>query len=362
MREFRNELNQRIEYFKNAMGKAMTEDQLKNFGVYHSVFDQLVARKLMVQEATRQSRVPSEEEVKSRIQQIQAFQKSGQFDFLTYKRVLEANQMSPGAFEKMMREDLAAQKWQNFFKDRVKVTEDELKKHFLISGDKRNVKYVLLTAEAGKKAVVTTPDEVKKFLADQGKVNIAKAQYEAKKETEYKGKNFDDLKETLAKSIISGEKFDEIRKANEKIAEQILPLLKAEKSADAKVNAILKPYDVEVKTTGMVSRMQTNLPGIGEARDLTADLFKKNSPIDPAQGGRAKKYQSAGWLLVAIVNESQKPDLALFSKEQPKLLEESLEAKERALFSGWMKQLREKASIDTNPDVVGGGTPTDSDG
>lgn len=351
--DFQREYNRRIEFFKNMAGGTVSDEQLKMFRVRETVFQDLVRRKLLVQEAERQGLSASTEEVKQSILEIPAFQKEGKFDLMTYKQVLSANNLNAGGFERMMKEDLSAQRWGEYFSRRVHATDEEVKRQYLAASDRRNIKYVLLTTEAGKKGLQISDADIQKFLADSGKLTLAKNQFEAKKDSAFKGQTFEGVKNVIARELLAGEKLDEVKKVNEKLAGQVLPLLKADKGSDAKVNALLKSYGVEVKSTGMISRQTPFVPGIGEARELLADAFAKKSPIDPAQGGQAKTYSSAAWMLVAVVSESQKPDLAKFETERPEMTKQVIARKQREMFESWMKGLVEKASVDANPAVVG---------
>ncbi|HAR42020.1 MAG TPA: hypothetical protein DCS07_05220, partial [Bdellovibrionales bacterium] len=100
--EFNRALNQRLEFFKSISGgNTITEEQMKAFRIREGVFEGLVRRRLLVQEADRQGLTPSNEEVRQRIQEIPAFQKNGKFDLLTYKQALEANRYTPAGFERM---------------------------------------------------------------------------------------------------------------------------------------------------------------------------------------------------------------------------------------------------------------------
>ena len=359
--DFNREFARRLEFFKQMAGGKLSDEQLKQFRVREGVFQELVSRRLMVQESSRAGMDPSDEEIRAKIREIPAFQKDGKFDTYTYKQVLQANNHTPASFENLIREDLAVQQWTKYFKDRVHVSDEEIKDEFMISRDKRNVKYVLITTEAGKKGVKVESAEVEKYLKDTGKANIAKAHYEGLKEKEYKGKTFDQVKTEIARDLLASEKLDQIKKINDGLAVQVEGLLTASAGSDAKVNALLKPYGVTVKTTGLFSRESPYLPGIGEARDLTADAFAKKSPIDPAQGGKAKKYNSAAWTMVAIVSESQKPDLAKLDAEREKIVDQMIQRKQRGLEEEWMKKLNAKAKIEMNKAVVegSGGGPSD---
>jgi hypothetical protein len=323
---------------------------LEQFHIKASVFQSLVQRKLMIQEAERQGLVASEEEIRDRIMQIPSFQKNGVFDKATYKQLLEANGYSPAGFERMVGEDIAQQHWQDYFKNRVHVSDAEISQEFTLTQNKRNVKYVLITQEVGQKGVKVDPAEIQKFLADPSKLNIIKGQFEGRKMTTYKGKTFDQVKDSLAHDVLAGSKIDEIQKVNQNLANEILPVLGASASSDAKVNSILKSYGAQVKTTGWLTRASAYIPGVGDASELMKDLFSDHSPLE---GGKAKLYKTAAWTMVAVLSESQKPDLAKLPTERGSLIKQIVTRKERDLFETWMKGLTDKAKIDGNPSVVG---------
>jgi hypothetical protein len=247
---------------------------------------------------------------------------------------------------------LAVQRWENYFRDRVNVSDDEVKVEFLTTNNKRNIKFVLLTADAGKKDIKVDPAEVQKYLADTAHLNLAKSQFEAKKDKDYKGKSFDAMKEQIAHDLIASGRTDEIKKANEQIAQKVQAMLKADKASDAQINKMLKPYGVEVKLTGLVNRETPYLPGLGNAKDLMADAFADKSPIDPALGGKAKTYNSASWVAVAVVSESQKPDMAKLESDRPAMMKQITARKERDLFESWIKKAVDKSKVDTNVAVV----------
>jgi hypothetical protein len=360
--EFNEELRRRTEFFRGLMGGSqITDEQLKAFKVKGMVFQELARRKLLLQEARKQGLEASDEEVKQQIQNDPEFQKDGKFDLTTYKTLTEGSSRfgSPGAYERYVREAMSIQHWSEYFKDRVQVSEAEARKHFLISEDKRDVRFVLLTTDTGKKGVKVSDDDVKKFLADAGKKNIAQGQFDREKDTKFKGKTFDQVKDTIAHDILAGEKMDEVRKVNDGLADKALQLLTADKSSDARVNALLKPYDTTVRSSGMVSRLNPYVPGIGEAKELMADLFAAKSPIDPAQGGKPKKYVSGAWVLVAVISEAQKPDMAKFESGKAQLFKTVLAQKQRELFEEFIKKVQKKSKIDANPDVVSDGSPTE---
>ncbi|MEO5970093.1 MAG: SurA N-terminal domain-containing protein [Bdellovibrionia bacterium] len=353
--EFNRELNRRMEFFKNMGGGKLTDDQLKSFRVREAVFQELVNRKLLVQEAHKEGILASDEEVKEKIQEIPAFLKEGKFDFVTYKKVLESNNYSTGGFEKMVRDDISLQQWDGYFKERVHVSEEELKREFAISHNQRNIKYVLLTPESAKSAVAVDPAEVKKLLADPAKVNIAKMKFERGKDTLYKGQKFEGVQESIARDILAGDKLDEIQKINDKRADQVMSQMTTDASSDKAINSQFSGQEIQVKTTGLVDMQKGYLPGIGDAREVLKDAFASKSPIDGKAGGKPKKYNLAGRVLVALVVDSKVPDFAQLGSERQMLVQQIMNRKTRSLYEAWMKTMSTEAKIEPNASVVSSG-------
>ncbi|OFZ81660.1 MAG: hypothetical protein A2583_01815 [Bdellovibrionales bacterium RIFOXYD1_FULL_53_11] len=306
--EFSRELGRRMDMLRSMGGGKITEAQIKSMRIREMVFSELVNRKLMLQAAIKEGMQASDEEVRDRIREMDVFRKNGAFDADTYKRVLEANNFSPTGFEKSMREDVTLQGWNGFFRSRVRIAEEEIRREFISSETKRDIKYVLLTPETGRKG----------------------------------GK------------IPESEKSTKVGRINEELAGKVLQTLAAEKASDAKVNAILKPFGVEVKTTGPVARQAAFLPSVGEVKELVADAFSVKNPIFPANGGKAKKYSVPAGIIVALVTAAQNPDMTKFDLAREKLQDRLAQRKEREMFDVFLKRLHEKAKIDPNPDVIKG--------
>ncbi|MCM2323945.1 MAG: hypothetical protein NDJ90_11855, partial [Oligoflexia bacterium] len=256
----------------------------------------------------------------------------------------------------MVREDISAQQWNDYFERRVFVSDAEARSEFLASQEKRKVKYVLLSSEAAKKSLAVAAAEVQKLLSDPAKAAVLKSRFEAQKETAYKGKTFEQVKDALARDMLASERFSDAQKKSETVAEQIKGLLAAEKGSDAKVNAALKAggfEGVEVKTSEWFTRESPFVPGVGEANQLVRDAFAKTSPLAAGQGGKAAKYLTAGGTVVAVLADAQKADPSKFDAERDQLIRRIATRKQNELFQGWMEGLVKKASVDPNPAVVG---------
>ncbi len=353
--EFNRAYEQRLEMFKSFGGGKLTDQQLKMFRVRESTFDSLVERKILVQQSRELGLMAGDEQVRSAIREMPVFRNAGGFDPLKYEQVLRANRYSPASFEQLMRDDLSVQALQASFREKVRVSEAELKAEFLRQGEKRELKYVLLTTEMGRKRYQIPAEEVQKYLADEQNLNLLKSQYEREKETTYKGKTFDSVKSTLAEAQVARSKSSEVRALNEKIADEVAALMNAEPSSDAKIQALLKDLGATVKTSGLIPRSQSFIQGLGETRDFFADAFSASAPIDVSRGGKAKRYSTAAGIVVAAVVKSESADEGKFATERVTLLNQLLEQKQRDFFSGWMKSVKDHAKVEKNPDVVSPG-------
>ncbi len=351
--EFNRAFTQRVEMFKSFGGGKLTDEQIKMFRLKESVFKDLANRKLTEQFAAKSGMVASDEEVKDKIQEIPAFQKEGKFDAVQYHNVLKANNYVAGQFEDMMRKDISTAQWNDFLKNRAKISVAEVKSQYLSAHDRRNIKFVAITTEAIRKKVNITSDEAKKFLEDKAKANLVKAQFEQKKDTEFKGKAFDLVKEQIAKDLLAVDKKDQIKALTDEVAARVLADLGADDKADTKLNDYLKEYGLQVRVSGLQPRTNKSLNGVGESGEIFKDAFGAENAIAPVKGGKVKRYQIGLNTVIALVKEIEVADISkLTAEETEKEMKQLRSRKERNFFDSWMKQISHKASIDMNPSIV----------
>jgi len=179
--------------------------------------------------------------------------------------------------------------------------------------------------------------------------------YEAQKNTLFKGKTLAQVERELARDMIASEKTEEIRSLTDELAGKVKGMLSASDKHDAAINALLKPYGIEVGKTPALSRSSSFVPGAGEVRELVADAFRAPSPIDAAQGGKPKVYPSPGGSIVALVVASEKPDMKkLDLAERVKIVGRLSNRKESALSEARVKRLNERAKVKASKEIVGG--------
>jgi len=91
------------------------------------VIDELVERRLWVQEARKMRISISDESLKETITSMPGFQKEGRFDPEVYKRLLSSERYTPKSFEARQRETLLVKKAQLLVRSGVWLTPAELK-------------------------------------------------------------------------------------------------------------------------------------------------------------------------------------------------------------------------------------------
>ncbi|MCC7440111.1 MAG: SurA N-terminal domain-containing protein [Bdellovibrionales bacterium] len=347
--EFNRELGRRMEMYR---GMNLNEDQIKQFRIRETVFEDLVDRRLVVQKAESLGIAPSDVEVRETIMQIPAFHTEGKFDHVKYEQLLSANRYTPASFENMVRTDAQASFWRRYLKTFVKVSGEEVAREFNETKDRRKLKFVYLTPAAGQKGVRVTPAQISDFLKDPAKAKQAQTRFDLAKETRYKGKKFEAVRDEIARDILSAESPDAARKATEELAARVIASLDGSEGADKRINEFLKPFDTSVKDSGWIMRRTRYLPGVGEAETLFKDAFMPSSPIDPKSGGKAKRFDLPGGILVAVLTGAERPDPAgLTGEERSRISEQLAYRKENDLQEEWMKNLREGAKVARNPQV-----------
>lgn len=291
--DYNRALERKLEFLKGMMGGKISEEQMKMFRVREGVFQEMVQQKLMAQAALDSGRAPSDEAVRQEIMTLPYFQKEGKFDPAQYRAVLEANRYSTSMFEKMIREQLAVEDWTRSFSSQVRVSDAEAKEEYLLAKNQRSYKIVSIPAGAPKSESLTP----------------------------------------------------------QAAAEKAASILKADKKSDDAVNALLKPFGVTVREVPDASQGSGSVAGASDHPEFAKELFAENGLVL----GKAKVYTSPARITVVLVTAVKKPDLSKFEAEKGETQSQLRSKKERELMNDIVKKLTEKAKLEPNPAVVGGG-------
>lgn len=168
--EFRREYAGQLQYLRG-QGNPISEATARQFGLPQQVLDRMVNTELLAQAAEQRGLRASDSEVLSILQQSQAFQKDGQFDYATYQRVLrDYYRQTPADYEEKLRRQLTAQKMIQMVQSGAVVSEDEVRARFEKDGNQARLTFArFLPTMYADKVPAPTEEELASFQQTHAK-------------------------------------------------------------------------------------------------------------------------------------------------------------------------------------------------
>ena len=148
LEEFRGVYDQLLEAYRRQFGDALDEKLIRGLNLKRQALDQLINRRLLLQEATRLKFHVTNEELLRAIQQIPAFQRNGRFHRQVYQRVLTRNRMTPEMYEETKKNELLIEKLQSFVLGSIKVSEAEALEAYKWLKEEVSLDYVVFKPSA----------------------------------------------------------------------------------------------------------------------------------------------------------------------------------------------------------------------
>ena len=189
IKDFQEEENRLGQYYAQLFGGQfdMTKQQAQLRG---EVMNSLVSKALASQAAEKEGIYATDAEIRHMItEELPYFKKDGVFQSDAYRAILSANKMTPGEFEKKLRQDVLGQRSRQLFDVSLGVSDIQKKAENDLRSTKLNLDYVMLNADDYAKTHVVSADTVAKKLADpefKKKVDeyftTNKAQFETKEQ------------------------------------------------------------------------------------------------------------------------------------------------------------------------------------
>lgn len=116
-----------IAQYEQMTRQRLTPEMIERLGLNQQVMNELVNETMIVQAASKEGVHVSDDELRSRIQDMKEFQEDGRFSRDRYLRILKQVRLEPGNFETEMRRQLTRRKIEDLVKDGVKVSDAELR-------------------------------------------------------------------------------------------------------------------------------------------------------------------------------------------------------------------------------------------
>src|SRR5262245_12257140 len=140
-REFALHYQKELERYREMFKGSLTPELEKNLNLRGSLLEQLIEKRLILQEARHLGLVATDEDLMTAIAQVPDFQVNGRFNKDRYLQLLRANRINPGQFEDEQREQLTIQRLYSLLMNAVHVTEAEVRDRYRFDqGDRKSTR------------------------------------------------------------------------------------------------------------------------------------------------------------------------------------------------------------------------------
>lgn len=156
-KEFDREYRHALRTLQDQNQSALPQDFVRK-----QVLDQLITKRLLVQEAERLGLMTGDDELRESITAIPAFQVDGRFNRDQYLGTLRANGFKPADFEDAQRLELLMTKVEEIVRSGAQVTEVEVKDRFLYDNQRVNLRFIKVRAADLRESVTVSDEEIER--------------------------------------------------------------------------------------------------------------------------------------------------------------------------------------------------------
>lgn len=131
--EYNEAYNQMLENYRRQLGKAFSEDLVKELGVKRQVMEMLINTYLVNKAAAEMGLAAGTKEIQQKVLAYPIFLTDGQFDQNRYEAILRQYRMRPETFEQQIGQEISAQKVEEFIRRQAVVTDEEVLADFQLN-------------------------------------------------------------------------------------------------------------------------------------------------------------------------------------------------------------------------------------
>lgn len=164
--EYRSVYDRLLNQFRQRFGEDVNQDLIKALKLERQALDQVIAQKLLHEEAVRMDFRITDDELARTIRAQPFFRTAGSFDPNRYKSVLSANRMTPETYEETQREAMLQDKLRAFVVNGVKVSDLEARKWYDWSQASLRIDYVLVDPAAMGDSLTPKEADLRKFYQE----------------------------------------------------------------------------------------------------------------------------------------------------------------------------------------------------
>ena len=162
-REFAAEYQRTVERYREMLKGQLTEEMIKGLNLKGNIVENLVQKKLVLQEAQSLGLVATDDDVAHQLAKVPEFQVAGRFNKERYLQLLQANRLQPAQFEEDQRNQITLQRLYSIILDSVQVSDAEVRERYRLDQEKINLQFVKLSANDFAPQVKLTDEDSKKF-------------------------------------------------------------------------------------------------------------------------------------------------------------------------------------------------------
>ena len=150
------------------LGQAFDPGMLDDGMLKATALQQLINQTLTLQAADSEGFSASNEQVAARISAIEAFREDGVFSKEKYERVLGYQGIRPAEFEHNLKQDIINSQFSSGISATAAVPEQSLSQAFVLEGQQRRFKYLLLPLSTFSSSVTVTDEEIATYYEAHG--------------------------------------------------------------------------------------------------------------------------------------------------------------------------------------------------
>ncbi|HEX7233194.1 MAG TPA: SurA N-terminal domain-containing protein, partial [Candidatus Binatia bacterium] len=162
-REFAIQYERAVERYRQMFKGSLTPEMIKGLNIKGSLLEELIQRKLMLQEARSLGLTATDDDLAEHLATAPEFQVGGRFSKDRYLQILQANRLLPTQFEDEQRDQLTIQRLYSILVDSVHVTEAEVRERYKIDQEKINLSYIKLPISSFTSQVKLSEEDIKQY-------------------------------------------------------------------------------------------------------------------------------------------------------------------------------------------------------
>ena len=162
-REFALNYQRAVERYRQMLKGQLTEDMIKGLNIKGNLIEELIQKKLIMQEARSLGLTASDEDIANHLAKAPEFQIAGKFNKEQYLQILKANRLFPAQFEEEQREQLTLNRLYSVILDSVQVNDAEVRERYRLEQEKINLHFIKLALGDFIAELKLNEDDVKKF-------------------------------------------------------------------------------------------------------------------------------------------------------------------------------------------------------